>query len=215
MRFLSTHRRPAESLAETLIAVTVIGLCTVTALSILRSSIDQSAALSRRIIAENLAQEGMEALFNVRDSNYLRHAGDPTECWYAYGTVVGQSCDLKLTAGSTYALMRQFDDSTAPIFSWDLKEVTDMEDSDLLLDLYEVTIPNYAGGTIQLYAQSGMADAPAGPIALDLLEAHPFQRVVTIDSIDANSYSATVSVFYTVNGILRHVYTHDTIQNTF
>ncbi len=215
MRFLSTHRRPAESLAETLIAVTVIGLCTVTALSILRSSIDQSATLSRRIIAENLAQEGMEALFNVRDSNYLRHAGNPDECWYAYGTVVGQSCDLhQLTAGSTYALMRQFDGSTAPIFSWDLEEVTDMEDPDLLLDLYEVTIPGYPE-TIQIYAQSGMADGPSGPITLDLLESHPFQRVVTIDSIDANSYSATVSVFYTVNGILRHVHTHDTIQNTF
>lgn len=203
--------RPAESLAETLIAVTVIGLCTVTAVALLRSGIDQSAALSRKVIAENLAQEGMEALYNIRDTNYLRHAGDPENCWDSYDTIVGQSCTTHLVAGGTYALKRQFEDTDVPIFSWDLDLVNSPQDPDRFLNLYDVTVPGMTE-SMQMYAQSGVT---AGPIVIVTLEDSAFERVVTIDSKDANSYTATVSVYYTVGGVSHHVFAHDTIQNTF
>ena len=75
------HANPAESLIETMIAITVIILATTAAMSVLRTATNGNDIIGQKAIAINLAEEGFEALRNLRDTNYLLFSSDPDECW--------------------------------------------------------------------------------------------------------------------------------------
>ena len=62
----------AESMIETIIAITVIVISSSAAMSLTRTALAGNENIGERIVAMNLAKESIEAVENIRDSNYLR-----------------------------------------------------------------------------------------------------------------------------------------------
>ena len=148
---------------ESLIAVTIIVFALVAALAMMRSAISGNQLIEDKIIALNLAIEGINAVQNVRDSNYLRYSTNPDECWLSINTELHPGDCLSAKTVSSfpikYYLFRTIDDTDAignpsDIFSWHLKEA--LLPTDVFLTLYKV---DFSGNEGELYAQSGITAA--------------------------------------------------------
>lgn len=62
---------PGFSLIETIIAITVIGLVITAAASLTQSSLRIGSVTMNQLIANHLAEEGLEITRNIRDSNWI------------------------------------------------------------------------------------------------------------------------------------------------
>ncbi len=192
--------RPAESLIETMIAVTVIAITTTAALSLIRNSLVGNEVIGEKLVALNLAEETLEAVRNIRDTNTLRFSGDLEECWNTINVEDIADCSLpenKIQEGVTYALERVFVGGSP--FSWTLDEVLDT-DVDGWVDLFSYAIDLDFDGTkesMQLYAQSGFSSP-----GLTLVREKAFQRTLTITNwADRDAFDATVTVQWEVGGL--------------
>lgn len=86
--FLSTIRqkllkgkRPGETLIEVIMAIFVVAVGSAAATSLIVTAIQANSFSRDNLIALNLAVEGIEAMRNVRDSNWLRFGFDKENCW--------------------------------------------------------------------------------------------------------------------------------------
>lgn len=87
------HRR-GESILETVIAMTILAIGISLASTIIGSSLRSINASKNRIIAIGIAREGLEAIRNIRDSNWLKFNSKKRECWnHNPGPSVSDSCD--------------------------------------------------------------------------------------------------------------------------
>lgn len=75
---LETNKK-GFTLVETIVAIGVISVGFVGALVILSKSSSQAGVLKERIIAAHLAEEGIEVVRNIRDSNWL--SSNPNASW--------------------------------------------------------------------------------------------------------------------------------------
>lgn len=64
-----------------MIAIVILGIGIGLAAAIMASSIRNINSSKNRIIAVNLAREGIEAVRNIRDTNWLIFAGRKRDCW--------------------------------------------------------------------------------------------------------------------------------------
>jgi hypothetical protein len=71
----------AESLAEVIIAMTILTLGTGSASILVTTAVRATASGENRLVAYNLAREGVESVRSIRDTNWLRFPGDRTNCW--------------------------------------------------------------------------------------------------------------------------------------
>ena len=69
---LRSKTRSGFTLIETLVAVSVISVGFVGELVLLAKSASQASALRHRVVGARLAEEGLEVVRNIRDSNWLR-----------------------------------------------------------------------------------------------------------------------------------------------
>ncbi|MEK9160053.1 MAG: hypothetical protein AAB383_04970 [Patescibacteria group bacterium] len=195
------HAKPAESLIETMIAITVIVLATTAAMSVLRTSTDGNEIIGKKVVAMNLALEGFEALRNLRDTNYLLFSSDPDECWNALDVADVADCPTatKIADGETYFLTRDFEGTANPYFEWYLVPKTLPTQG--YLSLFSVDTDGDAGWESQMYAYSsltGVADMSAIAANQRL-----FQRTITIDYPSTEYYNATIVVSWYDNSVLR------------
>ena len=77
-------------LLEAMIVIFVVSYGLMTAYSILSRGQRFSNVTANRIQAINIAREGVEAVTNIRDSNWLRFSADLPNCWKTKG--YSQSC---------------------------------------------------------------------------------------------------------------------------
>ncbi len=86
LRGNDTNSRRAGTLIEVLIASTIL-VVAIVAIAGTMLMAQKASRLSRdRLIATNLAVEGIEIVRNIRDTNWVRFSGDRGNCWM---TVVG------------------------------------------------------------------------------------------------------------------------------
>ncbi len=194
--------RAAESLIETLVAITVIAITTTAALSLIRNSLVGNEVIGEKLIALNLAEETLEAVRNIRDTNALRFSGDLDECWNVINVDDIADCSTpenKIQEGVSYALERVFVGSMP--FSWTLNEVID-PDEDGWMDVFTYTIDLDQDGSeefMKIYAQSGLS-VPG----LTLVRERAFKRILTIEEwTDRDAFDATVTVEWEVGGNLK------------
>lgn len=69
------------SMIEVITALFIIGLGAVAASTIIISALQGNRVSKEKMIAMNLAREGIEAVRNIRDSNWLRYSATKDECW--------------------------------------------------------------------------------------------------------------------------------------
>jgi hypothetical protein len=77
---IKNHRK-GETILETLIAMGVLVIGIMMASSIMGSSIRNINSSKNRVIAVNIAKEGLEAIRNIRDTNWLKFNSKKRECW--------------------------------------------------------------------------------------------------------------------------------------
>jgi len=190
---------PAESLIETIIAITVIILGTAAALSMLRTTLDGNELIGKKEIAINLALEGLDALKNIRDTNYLRFPLDADTCWNTYGGTTASCADgTVFNEGFTYYFVRDFNGTTA--LDWILVQVTSGANG--FLTLYGVDLDGDRVSDMDLYAQSGLV-ATDGFITQ---EQRAFRRTVTVLYFDLDgdgtndAFKATATVTWEERG---------------
>jgi len=91
----------AETLAEVIIAITVLTLGTGSATILVLTSVHATTSGETRLVAYNLAREGVEAIRNIRDTNWLRFPGDRDNCWDTYNVVDPLNCPTTNKLGAT------------------------------------------------------------------------------------------------------------------
>ncbi|MCK4453842.1 prepilin-type N-terminal cleavage/methylation domain-containing protein [Candidatus Parcubacteria bacterium] len=94
LRIIDWRLKKGFSLLEVLVAITVITVGLVGIVGLIVYNISISRVSSNKVIAVNLAQEGIEAVKNIRDSNWLAKKD-----WYEgiKGTVAGKNYILELS----------------------------------------------------------------------------------------------------------------------
>lgn len=198
------HAKAAESLIETLIAITVIVLATTAALSVLRTSQAGNEVIGKKVVAINIAMEGFEALRNLRDTNYLLFASDPDNCWNKIEITDVADCATAgaantITDGYNYYLTRDFASTSTTMFEWHLKRLTSTA-SQGYLSLYSLDLDGGTDWESKIYAQNGLSSNP------DMFATTEnrliFQRVISIDyPAGSDYYDATITVHWYDNGV--------------
>lgn len=70
----TTQHKSAFTLVETIIAITVIGLTITAAAQLTQSSLKVGRSTMNKFISFHLAEEGIEIIRNMRDSNWLQNS---------------------------------------------------------------------------------------------------------------------------------------------
>ena len=212
------HARKAESLIETLIAITVIVIVSTAATILIRTSMVGNEVIGEKLVALNLALEGVEAVKNIRDTNYLKLASDPDSCWNVIDVddpadcVPAREIEDYDESGITYFLRR--DVRNTPYFSWRLYDAEDLEvDGNGYLSLYHYTTGD--GDEVPLYLQSGISGG-FGFIE-DADNSEVFRRLLTFDNDDggADSFDVTVTVTWTIDEVEKSLSLTRTIANVY
>lgn len=87
--FFNKTKSSGETIIEVLVAILILSSILIAAFSMLNKSIDANINVKNRIIALNIAREGLEAVRNIRDTNWLKYSGDRRGkwlCWDSEGT---------------------------------------------------------------------------------------------------------------------------------
>jgi len=84
-----------ESLLEVIVALFVVAVGSGTATSLIVSALQANTFGRDNLVALNLAVEGLEAMRNVRDTNWLKLGYDKGNCWNVLpGLAAGTDCTL-------------------------------------------------------------------------------------------------------------------------
>lgn len=77
-------KQPGESILEVVIATVILSSVLIATFSILQRALDTNINIKNRVIALNIAREGLEAVRNIRDTNWLKYSGDRRGKWLCY-----------------------------------------------------------------------------------------------------------------------------------
>lgn len=214
-RILPTLRGThAETLAEVIIALVVIGMIGVAATGFVVSTMRANLEAKERVIAYNLAREGVESVRNLRDTNWLRFPGNRTECWDVMpDTTASTSCALATKIGSSassggtdYIVYPELDETNEgyALFSWKFDPIVSTTDT----TLYEFS--DGTGFSVVTHNPSGSTTGWNPTSA---------RRTVNVVSTDENrdSYADVLTVASTVSwesrGVTRTVTFMDELRN--
>lgn len=70
-----------ETLAETIIALSILAIGITVASTVILNSVRNLAVAKQRVIAINIAREGIEAMRSIRDTNWLLYSDRRRQCW--------------------------------------------------------------------------------------------------------------------------------------
>jgi type II secretory pathway pseudopilin PulG len=73
--------RRGETLVEVFVAIIILVVGALSAVKLLGLASINNQLTKERVIATNLAREGLEAVRNIRDTNWLRFGGERRLCW--------------------------------------------------------------------------------------------------------------------------------------
>lgn len=211
--FHATGRKRAESLIETLTAITVIVIATAAALSVLRTSLRGNNVIGDKVVAMNLALEGIEAVRNMRDTNYLRFASDPDNCWDALDVEDVADCatadHLSDQSYNYYFLERDLDADY--MFEWSLVGTNDDTKGDV--SLYEFDFDSDSSTDLLMYAQDGLSSTARYDILSE--DSEVYQRLITITEVGTDYINVTCTVTWDDKGNEREVTLTRVIANVY
>lgn len=81
-----------ETLAETIIALSILAIGITMASTVIMNSMRNLANAKNRVIAVNIAREGIEAVRSIRDTNWLLYSDKRRQCWN-HDPASGVACD--------------------------------------------------------------------------------------------------------------------------
>jgi type II secretory pathway pseudopilin PulG len=75
------RKQKAETLLEVVIAIMVVAMGAAVAASVIVTALRSNSFNRDSLMAQNLAQEGIEYMRNLRDTNWMKFSYDPEGCW--------------------------------------------------------------------------------------------------------------------------------------
>lgn len=99
-----------ETLAETIIALSVLAIGITVASTVILNSMRNMTNAKNRLIGVSIAREGMEALRNIRDTNWLLYSDRRRQCWNNDPNVVPCAGSTPIIPG-TYIIYKHSDGS--------------------------------------------------------------------------------------------------------
>ena len=187
-------RRPhnkGETLAETVIALMILSIGITFSGTILATSLKNVSSSKNRVIAVNIAREGLEAVRNIRDTNWLKFSGNRRDCWHHLPGPLPDSCD-----GSTPIPTGEFIVYKDKNQRWRLRvreQVREFDSSRLfLMDMdpnFDTDGDRNAVNDRDIYNHELTADrSPLGggedPLGYERAEQSLFSRVIMIDYLN-------------------------------
>ncbi len=120
-----------ESLIESLIAIAIIVTSLAGIMALFSDNMKTNQSTKNRIVAINLAREGIEAVRYIRDSNWLIYSNNRRVCWNFNPTLVNPVCDTETNGMTDSPLLGNYNAVMDPVdFSWTLVRDTDSIDPD-------------------------------------------------------------------------------------
>lgn len=189
-------KHASKILIEITIAIIIIVVITASLTLLMRVSAQENGDIEKKLIALNLAEEGLAALENIRDTNYLRFPSDPDNCWNKLNVTDVSECSNgtagEITDGETYYLDQSFFED--PLFEWRLKKFTDPT-AHGVLDLYTIDLDGDREEDTQLYIQTGV-----NLTGFSVERSDAFRRQIDIEYDGGGYYIATVTVTWDDQG---------------
>lgn len=184
--------RDGFTLPEVIVAIAVLVLVIFSATNLVVSIIRTNTDNIHTITAYGLSQEGLEAIRNIRDSNWLLGAKFHGELGTVGKEIWGESFPenpgeeqmyiVKLGVTERPSFQIETVDALIPYTPWKLERVSDAEDEDTVIEKY-------------VDDQSGQVTYRHGGAIPGLGEETPYRRYVTVENIsegmDVNAYRVT------------------------
>ena len=155
----SVRATRGELLVEVIVALGIFFVAMLAVSNVLVRSLQTQQISQQFILATNLAREGLEAVRNIRDTNWMRYPGDPANCWNNAAT---DECDGVLIASGAHVLT--IDDE----YQWSLSAQTDDVD---------INAGATSNAPYRLYLDAQGLYVDSGSDA----ELTPFHRAITIE----------------------------------
>ena len=111
--------RRAFTLLEIIVAIAVISVALSTAVYVLNNSTQFLQTTEIKIKNMNIAREGMEAMFQIRDTNRLRRSSNLKECWLKIDPLVDSGaigCANDAWMSSGYYILEQTEQNQTKYF---------------------------------------------------------------------------------------------------
>ena len=109
-----------ETIAETIIAVSILAVGITLSATLMATSLKNMNVSKNRVIAVNIAREGLEAVRNIRDSNWLKFSGRRRLCW---NNMPAESATDNCTIGSDKIKPEDYIVYKTDEHRWRLKEI--------------------------------------------------------------------------------------------
>jgi len=74
-------KQRGDTILEVVIATFILSSIIIATFNILQRALDTNVNVKNRVIALNIAREGLEAVRNIRDTNWLKYSGDRRNKW--------------------------------------------------------------------------------------------------------------------------------------
>ncbi len=181
--------RRAETLAEAVMAVTVLGIGSGGVIIMLNGAIRANDVGQERIVALNLAQEAVAAVEILRDTNWLRFPGNREACWDTLDAATATECGTPsatvLENDGVYVPYRDLTDSSALMawkFSGGVAPATPTA-TDQALYQYEIAGQPFWNSSLGVYPPSTLAGTPT-----------PYSRALSITDKTALEMTVTATV---------------------
>ena len=81
LKLNSGRKVRGDTILEVVFATAILSTVMIATFTILQRAIDTNLNVKNRVIALNIAREGMEAVRNIRDTNWLKYSGDRRKKW--------------------------------------------------------------------------------------------------------------------------------------
>lgn len=195
------HIKAAESLIEVIIAVFVVALGSSVATSLVVTSIQSNSFSRDNLIALNLAVEGLEAMRNIRDNNWLRFSFDKEKCWKK--SPKATSCDPTGTAGDITP--GKYIVSLDKNYAWDLNstdKILDLDKTDLGNGIFQLKLEQRAGQNV--YVQTSSTGSTITPTS--------FYRMITVVNAP-DKINITSTIQWLFQGKKHEIRLNETLTN--
>ncbi len=78
---IKLRQNTGQTLIETMAAIFILTMGVTAAVGLANFALQSSTSISKQVIATGLAREGIEAVKNMRDTNWLQQTTIDTDCW--------------------------------------------------------------------------------------------------------------------------------------
>ncbi|MFA5828875.1 MAG: hypothetical protein WC843_00040 [Candidatus Gracilibacteria bacterium] len=197
-------KRPAESLIEVVIAIFVVSLAAGTASTLIVSALQSNSFSRDNLIALNLADEGLEAMRDIRDINWLKFSFDSKSCWDIMSNETTCNLNNHITDG-LYSVHLNQD------YAWQLDILN--QSTPLPLNI----ISSGSNPPIKIYSSDLLLNEnPAIFSKFDTTNPFygRFSRVIQITHLGPNKMQVTSNVQWTAQGVI-HTVSHSSFLTNY